>query len=485
MATATSTCPNCGAPIEFALGSSLSKVCEYCRHTVVRSDRGLEGLGKVADLALTPALIAVGDEGTLGEQTLRVLGRVQLDHGLGPWDEYFVALNNGQHFAWLAYAQGQWFITSRSEPEPVPHFDELSLERELRLAGRPFFVAEIKQGRVVSTEGEFQDVIRPGDARRYVDCWGPSNAFATLDYGQIGGAPVIIYTGWAFAEAALHITALGARSTQKIKATTLRCPRCGGDIPKLAGDRAERVGCPYCGTLSDITEQRVISARERAGAAPVIPVGTSGTLSGVSYVCIAYLRRGTFFEGEPYSWEEFLLWNQGVGFRWLVNDPESGWAFVAPVNLADVDRRRLPYQLEYDGRAFQRRNQSDARVQYVLGEVYWKCSLGETTAVADFSDDGRVLSREMGNGEVHYSLSSPIAWPVLAHAFGISPSSAGGYAGSGKKARHWLVVGILFIAFFCLFILLVKACGGSSGGGGGSDDDNSSYRGSGVFYGGK
>ena len=481
MATATSTCPNCGAPIEFALGSSLSKVCDYCRHTIVRSDRGLTGLGKVADLALTPALIAVGDEGTLGEQTLRVLGRVQLDHGLGPWDEYFVALDNGQHFGWLAYAQGQWFITSRSEPEPVPDFDELSLESEVRLGGRPFFVAEIKQGHVVSTEGEFQDVIRAGDARRYVDCWGPSNAFATLDYGQIGGAPVIVYTGWAITEAALHITALGPRSVQKIKATTLRCPQCGGDIPKLAGERAERVGCPYCGTLSDVAEQRVISAQELARAAPALPVGTSGTLNGVSYTCIAYLRRSTTFEAELYSWEEFLLWSQPVGFRWLVNDPESGWAFVRPVNLADIERRRLPYQLDYDGRVFRRRNQSDARVDYVLGEVYWKCSVGETTAVADFADDDHVVSRESGAGEVHYSLSKPIPWVVVANAFSVSPGVSSDDADSGKKQRGCLFMGIVFIALLGLFIVMAKACDDGAS----NDDDNSSSRGTGVFHGGK
>ncbi|MET0793887.1 MAG: DUF4178 domain-containing protein [Polyangiaceae bacterium] len=480
MATATSTCPNCGAPIEFALGSSLAKVCEYCRHTVVRSDRGLQGLGQVADLALTPALIAVGDEGTLGEQALRVLGRVQLDHGLGPWDEYFVALDNGQSFAWLAYAQGQWFITSAVADAPPPDFESLSLERELRLAGRPFFVAEIKRGQVLSIEGEFQELIRPGAARRYADCWGPQNSFATIDYGQQGD-PVSMYTGWAFPEPALHISALGPRSTHKIKSTTLRCPHCGGDIPKLAGERAERVGCPYCGVLSDIAEQRIISAQEQRRAAPAIPVGNAGTLNGVSYTCIAYLRRGARFEGEPYAWEEFLLWSQPIGFRWLVSAPEAGWAFVTPVNLADVDRRGFPERLGLEGRAFQRRNQSEARVEYVLGEVYWKCSVGESTAVIDYVDGDRVLSRETGNGEVHYSLSTPIAWPVLAHAFGVLPGSPGAFTGQSPNKRGCVTVGCFAVAIllFVLFIVFFETCGSAGGGVG------SSYRGTGVFYGGK
>src|SRR4051812_40045645 len=100
MAQAQGSCPNCGAPIEFALGSSMAKVCEFCRHTIVRSDRGLENLGKVADLALTPSLIAVADEGTLNGRPLRVRGRVQLDWGKGPWDEYYVAFEHGQSWGW-------------------------------------------------------------------------------------------------------------------------------------------------------------------------------------------------------------------------------------------------------------------------------------------------------------------------------------------------------------------------------------------------
>ena len=355
----------------------------------------------------------------------------------------------------------------------------LTLELELRLGGRPFFVSEIKQGRVVSTEGEFQEPIRPGAARRYADCRGPDNAFGTVDYGE-PGAPVIVYTGWAFPEPALEITALGPRSTQKVRSTTLRCPNCGGDIAKLAGERSERVGCPYCGALSDIAEQRVISAQEQARAAPAIPLGKSGLLNGVSYACIAYLRRSSSFDGEHYQWEEFLLWSQAIGFRWLVNDPEAGWSFVSPVNLAEIERRGLPEQLTWQGRTFQRRNQNQARVDYVLGEVYWKCSVGETTSVADYVDGDRVLSREMGNGEVFYSLSTPVPWLVLAHAFEVPAGASGG--GGRKLGCSWTLIAIVIVGIV-LFVALMQSCGSCAGGDG--TGSGASSRGVGVFYGGK
>lgn len=481
MATATSSCPNCGAPLEFALGSSIAKVCEYCRHTVLRSDRGLENLGKVADLALTPALIAVGDEGALGGRPLRVMGRVQLDHGEGPWDEYYVVFVQEQRFGWLAYAQGMWLVTEPAPGVLAPPYAQLSLEQPLQLGSTPFVVAELKQATITSVEGEYQQLIRPGTRRVYADCWGRDGAFATLDYGEGLPAPTV-FLGWMFPEAALHITVLGPRSQHKVKSTTLRCPNCGGDVPKLAGDRSERLGCPYCGALSDIAGQRVISSQEKARTQLHLPVGQTGQLQGVPYTCIAYLRRGTSFEGEPYSWEEYLLWNEQLGFRWLVNDPEAGWSFVTPVNLAEVDRSSLPLSISYQGAHFAHSHVNRVSVQYVLGEVYWKCQVGETTLVGDYKDGDRVLSREQGPGEVRYSLSTPVGWPELAHGFGLPLNSGGGRnAGGGSSGGmgcgtwFWLIV---ILAIVCVLIFGASTCGDDGEGG-------SSYRGTGVFYGGK
>src|SRR5215831_11847731 len=112
MPVAGGNCPSCGAPIEFSVGASIAKDCEYCHATVFRTDRGLEDLGKVAAIANTPSLVGVGDEGTLGGRPFRIAGRVQLDHGAGPWDEYYVAFDGGATWGWLAYAEGVWYVTS-------------------------------------------------------------------------------------------------------------------------------------------------------------------------------------------------------------------------------------------------------------------------------------------------------------------------------------------------------------------------------------
>jgi hypothetical protein len=189
-------------------------------------------------------------------------------------------------------------------------------------------------------------------------------------------------------------------------------------------------------------------------------------------------------EGERYTWEEQLLFAPGVGFRWLVCD-EGTWLFVDPVSVAGVDLLGMPQRVIHDGQRHTLRNSSHARVDYVIGEVYWRCEVGETVAVSDFVSGRLVLSREETPGEVRWSRSAPIPWPVLAKAFGVDVSrSAGAPASSVALFRGGSTV-VLFIVVFVALVIVVGAL--QRGGvivpvpiGGGS-----TYGGSGTYYGGK
>jgi len=478
MATPTANCPSCGAPIQFALGSSIAKVCEYCRHTVVRSDRGLQSLGKVADLAETPALVSIGDEGTISGRPFRVFGRVQLNHGKGPWDEYYIALDHGQSWAWLAHAQGEWFVTSWVTGVATPPFESLRLEADIPIGPQNFRVAEIHTARITSAEGELPGAFPNNYLRRYADLRGPRLGFATLDYGDAGpnGAA---FVGNALPETELKVVALGPRSQRKVKVTALKCPSCGGDVPALSPERSERLGCPYCGALSDIAERRIIAQQEQARQAPVIPIGTRGTLDGVAYVCLAWIRRGSDYEGELYEWEEFLLYAEGVGYRFLVLDPETGWSFVTALSVADLDLRPAPASVVYAGQAFAARNQAYARVLYVLGEVYWQCEVGESVSVSDFVCGDTVLSREASATEVLWSLSRPLDWSVIAAAFGLSEARRPPTPRNSISSQTIIFLVVMGLLLCAVLVLVVS-----------NDDENggttsSGYRGGGVFIGGK
>jgi hypothetical protein len=482
MAVASGSCPSCGAPIDFSLGASVSKVCEYCKATVFRTDRGLEDLGKVAALANVPSLVAVDDEGTLGGRPFRVAGRVQLDQGQGPWDEYYVAFEGGAAWGWLAYAEGVWYVTSLLPANvAVPPFERLHVETDVLLGeAGPFRVAEVKTARVVSAEGELPARIPPDFRRSYADLFGEGPAFATIDYGD-GTAPPEIFVGRRFEERELVVTARGPRTVAKVQMGMLRCPNCGGDIPMLSGERAERVGCRYCGAVTDIAERRIIAGQDAARLATPIPIGATGTLAGVSYTCIACLQRSAEFDGERFAWVELLLFAPGVGFRWLVRD-ETSWLFVVSVNLAELDLRSMPSIVRWRGQRYALRNQSIASVDYVLGEVYWRCEVGETVRASDYVLAGSVLSREESSGEVRWSYSTPIPWPVLARAFGLAMTRPGA-APPQPPARNSSAGLILVVLVVIVIFILIDnfgdiAIGGSSGGG-------PVFGGSGYYYGGK
>jgi hypothetical protein len=484
MAVARGSCPSCGAPIEFSVGASVSRICEHCRSTVYRTDRGLEDLGKVAAIANVPSLIAVGDEGSIGGRPFVVLGRVQLDHGAGPWDEYYVAFDHGAAWGWLAYAEGAWYATALATAQvAVPAFESLDVETDVPLGSAGVFrVAEVKTGHVVSAEGEQPDRCPPGLPRTYADVFGADGAFGTIDYGDRTGPPEV-FLGRRFEEGEFAVTKLGPRSAEKVKLSAIRCPKCGGDLPKLAGERSARVGCRYCGAVSDIAAQSVIAEQDAARGAPPIPIGNAGTLAGVKYVCIAHLERSAEFEGERFTWDELLLFSEGVGFRWLVRD-DTGWLFVVPVNLAELDLAGMPAAVRWRRQRYGLRNESAARVESVLGEVFWRCEVGETVSGSDYVLGPNVLSREEGPGEVRWSYAVPVPWPVLATAFGVPRERPGGEVSAPSMLGGVNAV-VMLIVIAVVVVILISAL--SSGGGffGGGGYGSPAYGGSGMYYGGK
>jgi hypothetical protein len=487
MPVAQGSCPGCGAPIEFGVGSSLAKVCEYCRATVVRTDRGLENLGKVAEIAQTPSLIAIGDQGTLGGRPFTVMGRVQLDTGKGPWDEYYVTFDYGQSWGWLAYAQGNWYVTVGLPGVAIPPYSALRLELDVMLGPTSYRVVEIRTGTIVSAEGEQPQASPPGFVRYYADCLGPQNNFATLDYGDNRGA-YEVFVGYVFDEPQMVVTQQGPRTVAKVKTQNIKCPNCGGDVPKLNGERAQRLGCPFCGAVSNIATQQIVAQQEAAMTMPDVPIGSRGVLNQVEFVVIAYLRRSSNYEGERYTWEEYLLFSHHHGYRWLVKDPETGWSFITPANPAEIDLRGMPDQLAWGGRVFSLRNQNQARVDYVLGEVYWQCEVGETVSVRDYADGNEVLSREETDSEVYYSYGAPIAWPMIAQAFGLAvegPGEAAPTPGGKKSGCGTVVVVVVVIVIVLLLCAIMSSDSCGSGGFVGGTSSGSGIRGSGTYSGGK
>src|SRR3546814_20955765 len=82
--------------------------------------------------------------------------------------------------------------------------------------------------------------------------------------------------------------------------------------------------CQYCSSVLDVAnpDVRVITEYHEAAAALEIPPGTRGTLDGIEWEAIGYMRRS---EGGSYPWDEYLLFNPYRVYRWLVTDGR-GWS---------------------------------------------------------------------------------------------------------------------------------------------------------------
>src|SRR5262245_30095946 len=445
------SCPGCGGPVEFKLGSAMVSVCPYCRSVVARGDRKVEDLGKVAALADTDSQLEVGMKGRYQGVPFYLTGRTQLGHQAGStWDEWYAAFNDGR-WGWLAEAMGRYFITfEQEEPTDLPPLKELKLGESVQVPGaaHPLTITEKGKARVMSAEGEIPYRLDPGAAYRYADCSGPNAEFATLDFGE---DPPTVYVGREVTldELKLPVKARPAgHELREVEGRQLNCPNCGGALSLRAPDRAERVTCPSCNSLLDIHQGSLIFLKALAPpeVEPIIPLGSTGRFGKHEYTNIGFMQRSVTLEGIKYYWEEYLLYHPREGFRWLVRS-EDHWNFVEPLPPGQVRMRAR--QAHWGDKSFKLFQRAWAEVENVQGEFYWKVEVGELVRASDFINPPEMLSREVSRsegedeekGEINWSHGTYLPVADVEQAFGLRgiPRPAFGNVAPNQVFPHWWI----------------------------------------------
>jgi len=424
-------CPSCAGPIEFKAGSTIVLVCPYCRSAISRTDRALEDLGKVAEIVESESPLKLGLKGLYNNERFELTGRAQLRHEAGGfWDEWYATFSNGW-VGWLAEAQGRFYLTFY---QPLPSGVTLPTLAGLQLGQTlpeipnptPLMVQEKGRGTSMAADGEIPYKLVPGEAFEYADLAGKNNAFATIDYSM---DPPWVFVGSqvTLAEIGLGDAKPVQREAKRVSTAGMGCPNCGGPLTLIAPDKAERVTCPNCDSLLDVNQGNLsyLKSLTTPANAPefVAPIGAEGTFPGdVQFKIIGSVVRSVTMEGVQYFWHEYLLYNPMIGFRWLVHS-DNHWNFVEPVNPADVTQPATIGNgsvVTYNGRSFKIFQDAPAVVEYVKGEFYWRVEQGETVRAIDYVAAPMMLSQEVTDNEMNWSVGTYMTNDEVEKAFGIS-----------------------------------------------------------------
>ncbi len=435
MSSLKTNCPSCAGPVEFKSGSSVVVICPFCKSAIARTDKAVENLGKIADVAESRSPLKVGLSGEWNGNRFELTGRAQIKHGMGGfWDEWYATFSKGW-VGWLAEAQGKFYLTFYKplpEGTQLPKFEDLTPGQVLsQVPGEEkLVVSEKGVASYVAAEGEIPYKLVPGETSEYADLSGKQGVFATIDYST---SPPYLFLGSevSLADLGLAEKRSAEREAREVSAEGMSCPNCGGALELKAPDKSERVTCPYCNSLLDINQGslRFLKALETKvpKLAFALEIGAKGSFKqfydGAEFEVIGMMNRSVKIEGITYYWNEYLLYNAVVGFRWLVQS-DNHWSFAEPVNAADVEVTSMLMGLRpsarFNGRNFRIFQDTPATVEFVKGEFYWAVEVGEKVQAADFVSPPYMLSQEQTQNEVNWTLGTYLTKKQVSKAFGVS-----------------------------------------------------------------
>ena len=397
----------------------------------------------MADLLEDASLIQIGTEGKFRGQHFGVIGRIQLKHESGLWNEWHILFDDGRN-AWLSEAGGEYVVSAQVVVnEAIPAFETLSPETVVTLAGRSFSVTDLETARCISGQGELPFKVEAGYDVNTADLRG-KDRFLTIDYSE---TPPLVFVGHPTPYKDLNLANLreardpGTGGAPTIKAKAFNCPHCAAPLT-IHSAAIESLGCESCGSIIGVENEnlRLLSrAAQTVHEVPTLPLGSKGKLHGVDWEIIGFLKRRTTVDGIDYDWSEYLLFSAGEGFAWLVED-QGHWNYARTVS--EIPRvSRGTEKFKYQDSDFRRFNAGHAEVVYVVGEFYWRVSVGESCETEDFIAPPLMLSRELTNKEVTWSQGEYLPLETLQSAFRPKtplPSPVGVYANQPNpwEERH-------------------------------------------------
>ncbi|SCK12705.1 DUF4178 domain-containing protein [Vogesella sp. LIG4] len=432
-------CPACGAEVRFHATSSVLAVCSYCRSTLLRDADSVRDLGKMAELLDDYSPLQIASCGIWHGRQFTVVGRIQLQYDSGSWNEWHILFDDGES-GWLADAVGQYVLTqSQGRYQNPPRFTDLRAGKTWPYNKRDYTFCDIREARCVAGEGELPFAVGPGYDIKVADARS-GGSFLTLDYSE--DVPQV-YLGEAVTLKQLNMQRLRDErmiqtATGKLKGSVqqLECPSCGAGLDYRAGT-ATHLNCPSCGSEVDIQGERATvlgqhQALQTLGQRFTLANGSEAKIDGKTWTIIGLLG-WVVTKDRSSSWNEYLLYEPLLGFRWLT-ETSDGW-YLGTLMDVWVDQVTADYAI-WGKKSFEPRYPIyDGEIACAAGAFPWRARVGERVSISEFaSADGKtLLASEESKLELTWSSSSRISNADIARWFGNEAPLEPAFSGSPAK----------------------------------------------------
>jgi len=193
-------------------------------------------------------------------------------------------------------------------------------------------------------------------------------------------------------------------------ASTLQCPSCGGPLP-IEHRFVRMVTCPYCATVSEITDAGLDPTGKAAKLAPLptrFRVGQSGRLRGRPFRVLGRVRY-SYDEG---VWDEWYLAFEDGDAAWLEED-EGEYTLSRRERLTTAapsfEQARVGSQFSLNGYPFFVTERVRAQIAGSEGQLFYKATPGRQVQFVEGNIGGRIAYLEYGEDAIEFGVGEPLA----------------------------------------------------------------------------
>ena len=205
---------------------------------------------------------------------------------------------------------------------------------------------------------------------------------------------------------------------RKPLAKVFHCTNCGASVELRFPGASISIICQGCHSVIDAQDpnKRILTKYFKATGkyTPLIPLGTRGKFKDHTWELIGFMVRSDV--ASYYSWQEYLLFNPYYGYRWLTED-QGHWNFVTTIK--NKPEQQGSAIVTYNRDSYRIFNSGSAKVDYVIGEFYWRVVIESQVTMKDYLCPPRMLSKEMDGADMVWSQSEYITSEEVRKAFGL------------------------------------------------------------------